>query len=178
MSSFCEQVVKRKFSLANKILIAAIGMAFAAAELYCIFVAMKYQQPSVFVLAICIALLAIAVLLFMFPRIKNVEYDYSVMGNTLSVDKVINLSKRKKVARVEISTIEALGKLTDEEVPNYKYGRQKDASDGSNENTYFCVYTSDKGKCLLLFSTNEKIMNGMKPHLNRDLVIKHFYNKK
>ena len=107
MSSFCEQVVKRKFSLANKILIAAIGMAFAAAELYCIIVAMKYQQPSVFVLAICIALLAIAVLLFMFPRIKNVEYDYSVMGNTLSVDKVINLSKRKKVARGEISTIES-----------------------------------------------------------------------
>ncbi len=178
MSSFCEQVVKRKFSLANKILIIAIGMVFAAAELFCIFVAMAYKFPSAFILAICIAIIAIALILFMFPRFKNVEFDYSVMGNTLSVDKVINSAKRKKAARVEISTIEFFGKLSDEEVPNYKYGKQRDVSDGVDENTYFCVYTSDKGKCLLLFSPNERILNGMKPHLNRELVIKHFYNKK
>ncbi len=178
MSSFCEQVVKRKFSLAHKILLCAVGLAFAAAELFCIYVAMAYTFPNAFVLAICVALIAIAVLIFMFPRLKNVEFDYSVMGNTLSVDKVTNASKRKKVARVEVSTIEALGKLSDEEVPNYKYGKQRDVSDGTDEGAYFCVYTSDKGKCLLIFSPNEKIMNGMKPNLSRELVIKHFYNKK
>ncbi len=178
MDAFCEQVVKRQYTFKHKLLIGLVAAFFGTVELVTILLFMILKgSPAVFLVTLSVAIVAVAVLIYLIPRLKNVEFDYSVVDNTLVIDKVINSNKRKKLARVEISTIEAFGKLSDNDIPVYKYGRERDASSGIDEDSYYCVYTSDKGKCLLIFSPSEKILNGMKHHLSRELVIKHFYKK-
>ena len=43
---------------------------------------------------------------------------------------------------------------------------------------YYAVYNSAAfGRCLLIFTPNEQILQGMKKHLNKDIVLKLFYNR-
>lgn len=46
------------------------------------------------------------------------------------------------------------------------------------DDNYYAVFNSPAyGKCLLIFSPNEQILQGMKPYLKKDIVIKLFYNR-
>lgn len=178
MDSFCEQVVKREFGIKQKLLVIAIIAAFAVAEFAT--VVAYLMVPSAFIMAITlsIAIAAVAVILFSISRIKNVEFDYSVVGNILAIDKVINKNKRKKVARIEIGNIEDLYEANDENYPKDRFARKRDVSNGTNEGKYYCIYREpNRGKCLLILSPKQKILDGMKPSLNRDLMVKLFYKK-
>ena len=49
----------------------------------------------------------------------------------------------------------------------------------SKDENYFAAFNSPAfGKCLLIFTPNEQILEGMKSHLDKKLVIKIFYQKK
>ena len=81
--------------------------------------------------------------------IQKVDFEYSVSGNELEIAKVVALRKRKTMCKVQI-----------------------------NEN-YFAVFNSPAyGRCLLVFTPNEDILNGMKPHLNKNIVVQLFYKRK
>ena len=48
----------------------------------------------------------------------------------------------------------------------------------SKDENYFAAFNSPAfGKCLLIFTPNENILEGMKSHLDKKLVIKLFYRK-
>jgi hypothetical protein len=49
--------------------------------------------------------------------------------------------------------------------------------DKESENFYATFNSPAYGKCLLIFTPNEQILQEMKPHLNRNLVVKLFYKK-
>ena len=85
--------------------------------------------------------------------IQKVDFEYSVSGNELEIAKVVALRKRKTfIAARDI--------------------------DSKDEN-YFAVFNSPAyGRCLLVFTPNEDILNGMKPHLNKNIVVQLFYKRK
>ena len=49
---------------------------------------------------------------------------------------------------------------------------------GAPYTQYYAVFNSAAyGRCLLIFSPNEQILEGMKRYLNKDIVLKLFYNR-
>lgn len=178
MDSFCEQVVKRRFGAKEKIIIGIVIAFFAFLELFVVSIYLTAPSPFWIIVTFSVAVIAVAAVLFVYSRIKDVEYDYSVAGNTLYIDKVTNKSRRKKCVRAEIGTIEDMGRIEGGNIPEGKYAVKKNLSDGTGEGEYYCIYReADKGRGLLIFTPNQKILDGMKHSLNRELVVKLFYKK-
>ena len=106
--------------------------------------------------------------------IQKVDFEYSVSGNELEIAKVVALRKRKTMCKVQINEIERLEK-DDTEIKKMRFLKTFIAKD---EN-YFAVFNSPAyGRCLLVFTPNEDILNGMKPHLNKNIVVQLFYKRK
>ncbi len=109
----------------------------------------------------------------------NLEYEYCVTNNDLTIDKIIAKRKRKRIASVEINKIEDFDKLSNMNLSDKKYRKFFFAGDSDNsEELYACVFDTKKyGKTFLTFSPNERVMNSMKPYLKKDIVLKTYYNR-
>jgi phenylalanyl-tRNA synthetase alpha subunit len=88
--------------------------------------------------------------------------------------------ERKTMCKVQINEIERLEK-DDTEIKKMRFLKTFIAArdiDSKDEN-YFAVFNSPAyGRCLLVFTPNEDILNGMKPHLNKNIVVQLFYKRK
>lgn len=105
--------------------------------------------------------------------IQKVDFEYSVSGNELEIAKVVALRKRKTMCKVQINEIERLEK-DDTEIKKMRFLKTFIAArdiDSKDENYSY-------GRCLLVFTPNEDILNGMKPHLNKNIVVQLFYKRK
>ena len=115
-----------------------------------------------------------------FNGIQKVDFEYSVSGNELEIAKVVALRKRKTMCKIQINEIERLEK-DDTEIKKMRFLKTFIAArdiDSKDEN-YFAVFNSPAyGRCLLVFTPNEDILNGMKPHLNKNIVVQLFYKRK
>ncbi|MGN0501404.1 MAG: hypothetical protein ACI4HN_00610 [Ruminococcus sp.] len=110
---------------------------------------------------------------------QRVEFEYSVAGDELEISKVISLRKRKRVCKVPIREIEQL-KKGEKSVNSMKFTKSFIAArdiDANDENYYAVFNSAAYGRCLLIFSPNEQILEGMKRYLNKDIVLKLFYNR-
>ena len=110
---------------------------------------------------------------------QRVEFEYSVAGDELEISKVISLRKRKRVCKVPIREIEQLEK-GEKSVDGMRFTKSFIAArdiDADDENYYAVFNSAAYGKCLLVFSPNEQILEGMKRYLNKDIVLKLFYNR-
>lgn len=110
---------------------------------------------------------------------QTVEFEYSVAGDELEISKVISLRKRKRVCKVSIREIEKLEK-GEKSVAGIRFTKSFIAArdiDADSENYYAVFNSAAYGKCLLIFSPNEQILEGMKRYLNKDIVLKLFYNR-
>ncbi len=109
----------------------------------------------------------------------KLEYEYCVTNDDLTIDKVIAKRRRKNMISINIKDIYELVKVDDENLDKRKYDKYIFAnSEISSENAYACSFNSKKyGKCLLIFEPNEKILNAMKHHLKKDIILKIFYKR-
>ncbi|MBQ4105710.1 MAG: hypothetical protein IJC86_04925 [Clostridia bacterium] len=179
MDAYCEQVVKRESGVKQKVISGILIGIFALIELFFIFIYILVPQPFWIMFTLIVAAVAVVVLCIALPRINNVDFDYTVMGNTFKVDKVINKNSRKKYLTIHISNIEDLGVIEGDNIPSDRYARTRDCTGGTLKGSYYCVYReSEKGKCLLLFSPNEKTLEAMRPSLNHELMLKLLYKNK
>lgn len=179
MEGFNEQVVKRvnkpKHLIIKIISVITLFMIpFIGAGL-----ALSTRVQYIFVVSIFLFLGGIYGVWYVFS-LQKVEFEYSVAGNDLDIARIISLRKRKRVCCVPINEITELTK--DEQIINHmRFTKTFIAArdiDAKNEN-YFAAFNSPAfGKCLLVFTPNENILEGMRAHLNKQLVIKLFYQKK
>lgn len=178
MDVFNEQVVKRvnrTQSLVIKIIAVFLLIAVPA---FCIFLAPVIKVMYMYYIAFFLFVGGIYAVWYVFSC-QKVEYEYSITGDELKVAKVIALRKRKKVCTVPIREAEML-ESSDEKInkihfmKTYIVPRDVNAKD---ENYYLVFNSTAYGRCLLVFSPNEQILKGMKPYLNKDIVLKLFYNR-
>lgn len=178
MDTFCEQVVSRKNGIKQHILVWTVISLFALFEIFSILLFSLSFNPFWGVLALMVGLSAVFILSRFITNVYKTEYDYAVVGNFLYVDKVIAGKKRKKYNKVEIGNITEFGVIENDNVPNVKYAKTFECSAGGYEGNHYCIYhEADKGKCLMIFSPNEKIVEGMRPYMTREVVMKYFYKK-
>ncbi|WP_176789708.1 MULTISPECIES: hypothetical protein [Ruminococcus] len=178
MNNFNEQVVRRAKKPKNLIIkiVAVLLLILVPATIFALaFVITAYLVYVAFF----VFLGGIYAVWYVFS-IQKVDFEYSVSGNELTVAKVIALRKRKNICKIQINEIERLEK-DDTEIKKMRFLKTFIAArdiDAKDEN-YFAVFNSPAyGRCLLVFTPNEDILNGMKPHLNKNIVVQLFYKRK
>jgi len=178
MEGFCEQVVSRKNGVKQHILAFGIIGFFMIIEIFFVLLFLLSFNPFWGIMVIMIGIAAAFTIAKAIPNIYKLEYDYSVVGNNIYVDKVIAGKKRKKYNKVEIGNIVDFALIENDNVPNIKYTKTYECSKGGYEGNHYCVYhEAGKGKCLMIFSPNEKIIEGMRPYMTREVMMKYFYKK-
>ncbi len=178
MDVFIEQVIKRKRNAKSIAVIVLVLSLLVLIPVFCFVLAFimipyfAYVGLFVFIIGIYLA--------WYFITGQRVEYEYSVVSGTLDIAKIISKRKRKRITKVEIKDIELFCKISDNRINEKIYQKQFMAAGDPNdeENTYCVVYNSPAyGRTILTFTPNEKIREGMKPYLKKEIVLEMFYNR-
>ncbi|HCA05198.1 MAG TPA: hypothetical protein DEO32_04795 [Ruminococcaceae bacterium] len=177
MEGFNEQVVKRK-NKTKQLVIKILAVFLLIAIPGICFVIGLTVTPYMMMVGLFIFLGGIYGVWYTFTSL-NVEYEYSVVSDTLYVSKIISLRKRKKMCNVPIKDIDML-EIGDEKIRNMSFVKtyMAVADIDKTDEAYFAVFNDPaRGKSLLAFNPNEQILQGLKPYLKKELVLKHFYNR-
>ena len=99
----------------------------------------------------------------------DTEYEYILTNGDLDIDKITGKRKRKRLLSTKIGDFTAFGKL--EEAPE---AADKVTTvlvtDGTNEGAYYADFRHQSaGNVRLIFTPNEKTMEGVKMFLPRQL---------
>lgn len=113
-----------------------------------------------------IFLLAAAVFAFLIYRLRqtmNIEFEYILNGNDLSVDKVINQKKRKHLANFRVAKIEFFAPIDAPQLYNHRRRCTKtsDYSSGKNSDQYAMCYVGN----FVILTPSKKLLAALKPEL-------------
>lgn len=177
MEVFNEQLVKRAKKPKQLIIKILSVVLLITVPLVCFILAFPLKIAYLIYIAFFIFLIGIYIVWYVFS-IQKIEYEYAVSGGMIEIAKIIALRKRKTMCKLQISDIEILDK--DEKViDTMRFAKRIEAcADINDENNYYAVFNSVAyGRTLLIFAPNEKILNAMKGHLKKDIVLKIFYKR-
>lgn len=114
--------------------------------------------------------LAIAGVWFGVYRICNsrsVEYEYTVVNNTLDIDKIMSKKTRKRLVSIDIKNATLMAKVDDTEVNGILFNppRRVRIYDYSalnkNMDTYFVDCMADGERCIVLFQPTGKMVESL-----------------
>ncbi len=168
MDHFAEQLVKKQttsFDELKKVLIIVGTVLLSLITLYLSFTSI----PIAIVLPVGFIYLGI----YLF-RMSKVEYEYSCTNGTLDIDKILGQSKRVSMLSVEVSSFLAFGYEHEaEEVEGITTFSAVGISFKNSESVPLHYYADfdheEHGRCRLLFSPEEKLIDAMTPFLPRKL---------
>lgn len=161
---FVEQIVKKKMGPKDICIICLtvlVGLTLIA-------LSMAVQWLFLFVPMILIGVCAGG---YYIITSRSLEFEYSVTNGDVTIDKIINRRRRKRVISVDAHTIEDMGKFRPEIVKQksgYKpyFASQYDSGEGS---WYFCAHSQKEGNVLVVFNPEEKVLHAMKPFIPRQV---------
>ncbi len=179
MDNLVEQVVKREKNskyYINLILI-ILGAILIPASI--IALALIIKQAYVIYIALFIGLFCIYGA-WMFVTGLNIEYEYSSLGGTFRVDKIIAKRNRKNILKLDVKIIDDIFKYSDEEMGKRSFNKiyNVGATDYSEDNFVFTFHSEAKGKCAVVFSPKEKTLEGIRPYLTHEVARKLYLSKK
>lgn len=103
----------------------------------------------------------------------NIEFEYCLTNGLFDVDVVTDMKSRKRLASFECKSVEEFGKF--EPGKNYNCAKTLMAANEDSENLYYFIYTSkESGKTIVIIEPNEKMINGLKRCLPRQMTINLF----
>ncbi len=168
MDHFAEQLVKKQsttFDELKKVLIIAGTVLLTLITLYLSFTSI----PIAIVLPVGFVYLGV----YLF-RMSNTEYEYSCTNGTLDIDKILGQSKRVSMLSVEVSSFLAFGYAHEAEetegITTFSaVGIPFAGSESAPQNYYADFDHEEHGRCRLLFTPEEKLIEAMTPFLPRKL---------
>ncbi|MBP3706481.1 MAG: hypothetical protein J6J13_04460 [Clostridia bacterium] len=152
MDVFFEQIVEKKKNAKEYVLLALIWFAVAAIAIF-IMLNAALLGPITLLPIIAIGYGAYKISMNFF-----VEYEYIITNGTLDIDKIVAKSSRKRVASIELSSVDSLERYTPASKPKAGYERIVIACDESDNNAYAIVVVKEgRGRQYIVFSPNDKI---------------------
>ncbi len=175
MDNLVEQVVKREKNIKYYLNIVLIVFGAIAIPASIIALALIIKQAYVIYIGLFVSLFCIYGLWY-FVTSLNIEYEYSFLGGTFRVDKIIAKRNRKNIIKMDVKLIDDIFKFSDDEMSRRKFNKvyQVGASDYSEDNYVMTFVSEAKGKCAIVFSPKEKILTGMRPYLKHEVSKKLF----
>lgn len=178
-SALVEQVVKKEKDVKYYLNILLIILGAIGIPMFLVVLALLIDLHYLVVVAFFALLFCIYGAWFFISSLK-VDYEYSCLGNTMRFDKVIAKRRRKPIIRIDLKSVTDFFPYSDEEMSKRRIGRvyRASAREFSEEN-YVLVFRSDeRGKRVVIFTPNEKIIEAMKPHFSAELKKKLYFGKK
>lgn len=168
MDVFVEQLFRRKNrgseQLIRGILIALCGLLAGMSILF----SLQMFGGRFLLLGVIIAA-GLCYLAYYASSMLNIEFEYILTNGTFDVDSVINMKKRKRLASFECKDIDEFGVYDSNK--SYDCATKLMAANDDAENLYyFAIQSKDKGKLLLIVQPDEKMIEGLKKCLPRQLV--------
>lgn len=160
MDVFVEQIVKKKYDAKDYLIFIGIGLG----TLMLLFACLVIKVLASFSFFIGIGILVGAYFLIIS---RNLEFEYSVTNGDVTVDKIINRSKRKRVISFDAHTAEEMGKYDAEKHQGKSYDKRLFTGDSADnkESWYMTFHSAKTGYTLLVFTPNEKVLTAIKPFL-------------
>lgn len=116
------------------------------------------------ILWVPLLLVGIVLLAVILIRRQNVEFEYSLNGDELVVDKIFAKSTRKGITYVDLKSVEQIG--AEERTPKQLRENCQTVFDcaGDDGAVYSVIYPGegDEGRCALLFTPNERMLTALK----------------
>lgn len=99
-----------------------------------------------------------------------IEYEYLYLDKELSVDKIKNKSRRKKVAVYSISKMEIMAPKGSHRLDSYQNLKVRDFSSATQEgHAYELVVDGEKGRERIIIDTNEELLKAMRMSAPRNV---------
>ena len=104
-----------------------------------------------------------AFLAYLLRQRMNIEYEYILNGNDLSIDKVINQKKRKHIASYRVNKIDIFAPIDAPQLYNYRRRCTKtsDYSSGKDSDQYAMCYVGN----FVILTPSRKLLEALKPEL-------------
>ena len=101
----------------------------------------------------------------------NIQYEYAFLSSTLRIDRIIAKRKRKPIIKIDVKKFDDLFRYSDSEMSKHKFNKVYHAStkEFSEDNYVACFHDEAKGKCAIIFTPNEELLEGMKPYFDAGL---------
>lgn len=107
---------------------------------------------------------------------RNQEFEYAVTNNNLTIDRVIAKRRRKKVISIDIKKIEEMCQIKKRDIGSKQVNKVIYAgTDELDKDQYQILVPTEKyGKVLILFSPNQKVLDGMRNYLKHAIIRENF----
>jgi len=101
---------------------------------------------------------------YLVMRFTNIEFEYLYLDKEITVDKIMNKTKRKKAATFEVDRIEIIAPINSHALDSYRNrtAKEKDFSTGiiAQPDTRFVMYYN--GEDRIVFSPSESLLKAVK----------------
>ena len=176
MDHFLEEVVvKRKRGMQSLALVLANIIMVLSAIMGVMYLQIVFMQFNVVVLAITVAFLGIAILLFLFrDRIKT-EYEYTFTNGDLDFAQVYNNQKRKSLGTMRVKNVEMFGPVNSEQfnkLINMPGIKRRNWFLNRDSELYFFYYQKENDKNMIIFEPSEEMVDYIRKYLPRGVYLK------
>lgn len=177
MDIFCEQLVKRKKTVKDVFIIAA--MFFTLIVIPIIGVVLSELINGYFLIVALFAMVLDIYFIWYVVTGRNIEFEYIVTNGTVSIDKVMAKRRRKHIIKFDVKNIETMCTIKEKEISIDKYAKVLYAgkTEVGDDEYQALVYSPKYGNSLLIFSPDEKTLKAMKPYLKAQISVNLFRKK-
>ena len=168
MDIFTEQIIKRKRSTTD----IAISIGASLAVFILIFISFFFLLPMTMIPLIPIAVTAAAIYGgYWVITSRNLEFEYSVTNGDLTVDKIINKRRRKRLLSFDVKEAEEMGKYDPRRMEQRPVDQRIMATETeTGEDAWYILARTPKyGRTMLVFNPNENVLDGIKAGMTRQM---------
>lgn len=157
-SMYAEVVVKPKQPMVRNVIAAVIYVIAVAFFCFACYTSFVYQTLQVVAYCLPFEIVVFALNTYFYRRGK-IEYEYLYCDDVLIVAKIINKSKRKNMAKIEMENVELVAPITAPEARNFESLPKKDFASAKRKYPIYIMVTVIKGKKVrLLLEPSEKLL--------------------
>ena len=175
MDTFIEQMVKRKLNTKDYLIMVGIVLLGMILVLACvIFINIL---GMLFIMVVCGVLFGAYKLI----RFRNLEFEYIFTNGDLTVDKIIDRSRRKRVVSFDVKTTSEMGRLTESNLAKLsqrtvgEHFRAGINENGVTENSwYILAEKKGGGTFLLFFDPEQRVLDAIREFLPRQVRVDTF----
>lgn len=165
MDVFVEQIIKKKYDFMDSLIVfGTLLLSFVLVALCLMF----------FPFALILVIIGDIALAYYIISSRNIEFEYSITNGDITIDKIINKSRRKRIISIDAHDIEFIGKNKPTNIKNNYIRLNVSQSQNNESNWYFSGHNSQKGNVFVLFTPNDKVLSAIKPFLSRQVAIDAF----
>lgn len=167
MDTFFEQIVKRRKTMAEKIV---WGLMWFFAILVIVLLLLISPNFGAFSMVGILAAFGVGYGTFRYTSGQNVEFEYSVTNGEVDIDKIIAQRKRKRLITIDCKEIEAFGVYDPQKHVNTNYDKRMLVCNLDAEKLfYFVTRYKQLGRVLVVVEPDERILSALKKYVPRQV---------